>query len=328
MFLSTISTMLIRTKSDYLDNNILIVNHNEFIIDQQQLLHDDEVRIHSGLWVAQSFKPSMTPLAKIQIKIKKFVIIDDPLEISIRKNLSGNELSFTRIPSNQIPYHTFWIEIDIPDIEVNIGDTYYIVVRTNSPAGKSYCWLDKHDDNDDPYNNGKQWISYNNGFDWESAEDEDNFIDSTFITYSYIYKTDLYCTGFLNWTNITPAATINGFFTVENQGSPLSYLNWKITNWPSWGIWSFNPSEGFNLRPEDGIINVQITVRAPNITNNRYNGKITIENLDNPDDYCVVDAFLATPVNRDSIELIIYRDITYLKNIFKYFRTINLFFYN
>lgn len=276
-------------------NNGNILSNVEYVLDQKQLLHDGDSKIHRSIWMAQSFKPSMTPLTKVLLKIEKPVVIEYPLELSIRRYLNGSELTYMQIPSSQIPYYIHWVEFDFADIEVEIGETYYMVIRTNSPSGKSYRWLDNYNQTGDSYENGKQWISFHGGYDWSPTEYENSFIDSTFQTYSYISDPDLYCSGLMNWTDIEPASTVTGSFTVENIGSPLSYINWEITHWPTWGVWTFTPSGESKLRPEDGITTVHLSVVSPNVTNNKYTGKIIITNMDDSSDFCTIDVSLATP---------------------------------
>jgi hypothetical protein len=102
----------------------------------------------------------------------------------------------------------------------------------------------------------------------------------------------------MNWTDIEPASTITGSFTVENIGSPLSYIDWEITHWPIWGVWTFTPSGESKLKPEDGITTVHLSVVSPNVTNNKYTGKIIITNMDDSSDFCTIDVSLATPKNQ------------------------------
>ena len=298
MLFTIVSTASISIKSGHIEiNKESTLTNVEYVLDQKQFLNDGHSNIHRNIWMAQSFKPSMTPLTKVLLKIDKPVVIDEPLLFSIRKNLTGSELTYIPITSDEIPYYINWVEFDFPDIEVEVGETYYIIVRTNSPSSKSYRWLYKNNETEmgDPYENGKQWISFTSGHDWEPTEYQTSFIDSTFQTYSYISKPDLNCSGFINWTDIEPASTVTGNFIVENIGTPLSHIDWEITNWPVWGVWTFTPSSGIALKPEDGIRNVQISFVSPNVTNSKYSGKITITNKDNSSDFCTIDVSLATP---------------------------------
>jgi len=271
-------------------------NNLEYILDQKQLLWDRYNNIHSSNWIAQSFKPSISPLTKIVLKLQKPVVITEPLELSIRKNLNGTELIYLPIPAEDIPYFNYWVEIDIPDIEVDIDETYYILLRTDSPSGKSYRWYYKYNQTGDPYFSGKLMASYDFGSEWELVENEGQFADTAFQTYSYISKPDLNCNGFLNWTDIQPGSIVNGSFSLSNVGTPLSHLNWEISNWPSWGEWSFSPFQGNDLLPEEGIQTIQISVRAPNSQiPEEYTGEILIINKDNDSDYSIIDSVLITP---------------------------------
>lgn len=107
---------------------------------------------------------------------------------------------------------------------------------------------------------------------------------------------DLYCSGQLSWSNVLPGDTVTGSFTVQNVGTPGSQLNWAITAWPSWGTWSFNPSSGTGLTPEEGPVTVQVTVVAPNQPGQQYSGQVTIVNQQNSSDSCTISASLSTRV--------------------------------
>jgi len=301
MMLILPSIMVVST-GNYEGTESLSVNV-EYILDQKQENHGHESNIHSNIWIAQSFKPSMTPLTKIEIKINKRLVIEDFLSMSIRKDLTGRDIAYSFIPSNQIPFYKNWIEFDLPDIEVEIDETYYIIVHTASSSGESYRWLDQYNLDDDYYERGKQWQSNDYGDTWTPSESERKFTDSTFRTYSYISTPDLECTGFFNWSDVKPGESVMGTFIVENIGTPLSYVNWTIVQWPSWGVWTFNPSTGNSLKPEDGSIPVQVSVEAPHSSiPDEYLGEIQIVNDDNDDDYCIISASLITPNKKDSID--------------------------
>jgi hypothetical protein len=107
---------------------------------------------------------------------------------------------------------------------------------------------------------------------------------------------DLSCDGSLNWTNVTPDNTVNGDFMVSNSGEAGSYLDWQITEWPTWGTWTFTPHYGNNLSPEDGPVTVTASVIAPNIENQLFTGHIKIINIDNSSDYETIPVSLHTAV--------------------------------
>jgi len=113
---------------------------------------------------------------------------------------------------------------------------------------------------------------------------------------------DLDAQGELIWNKVKPGSTNTGIIYVKNIGEIDIYgqnnLNWRITEYPSWGTWTFTPSSGTNLKPEDGPVNVQVSVIAPNQRGKIFEGKIKIENTDNPDDYAYIDIILRTPKNK------------------------------
>jgi hypothetical protein len=295
------------------------------ILDQKQELHNREKSIRRNILIAQEFKPSKTPLTKVCLKFRKTLVIQEPLIVSIRKELDQSDLTFASILGSQIPFNTFWVEFDFADIEVDVEETYYIVVR--STASQSFWWqiIANNTDQGDPYERGKLWQSNNNGIIWEFLDDVTYFFDCTFKTYTYDSKPDLQCTGTLSWINVTPNDEVTGLLTVENIGTPLSYLNWEIYSWPSWGIWTFSTKEGVDLKPEDGPLTIQITIDTPNITNSDYSGRLKIINTDDEDDFCIIYCTLSTSKLKQKILINLQLD-TFYKNIFQLFKKLNMYF--
>jgi hypothetical protein len=103
------------------------------------------------------------------------------------------------------------------------------------------------------------------------------------------------CNGTLQFTNITPGATLTGCFTVENAGVANSSLNWQITSNPDWGTWTFSPSSGTALTPEQGPKTINVSVVAPSRKNKDYSGYIKVANTENPDDCYIIQISLTTP---------------------------------
>ena len=133
---------------------------------------------------------------------------------------------------------------------------------------------------------------------------------------------DLYCEGNLKWTNVPCNGTANGYFFVKNIGGDISFLNWEIESYPSWGIWSFDPEYGENLNPNDIKTTVLVSVIAPDIKNNKFEGTIKIVNQDDPDDFDIISVYLKTPRNLFSNLPI----VAFLKNQKYFFPILRLFY--
>jgi hypothetical protein len=117
---------------------------------------------------------------------------------------------------------------------------------------------------------------------------------------------NLDCDGDLTWTGVPGGSTVTDTFNVSNIGDPLSELDWDITEWPTWGSWSFNPSSGNALKPEDGPVSVQVTVVTPQgipriilpPRDTTFTGQVKVINLDDPSDFCIIDVSLTVPKNK------------------------------
>ncbi len=112
------------------------------------------------------------------------------------------------------------------------------------------------------------------------------------------YTSDLDTTGSLNWNNIKIGSIATGTIQIVNIGDEGSNLNWEVTEYPNWGTWTFNPSNGTNLKPEDGPVEVEVEVEAPDEKNKEFSGEIKIINSYNPGDYEIIIVSLSTPKNK------------------------------
>jgi len=109
---------------------------------------------------------------------------------------------------------------------------------------------------------------------------------------------DLDCEGNLNWKDVKSKVTIEGSFKVKNIGKSESLLDWKISSFPDWGNWTFNPESGKNLTPEDGDITVFVSVIAPKEKSKTFEGYIVVENQNNSQDFDVIPVYLTTYRNK------------------------------
>jgi len=109
---------------------------------------------------------------------------------------------------------------------------------------------------------------------------------------------DLDCSGSLSWTGIKPGATVIGTFQVGNIGQSHSLLNWTVTNYPNWGTWTFNPSNGTGLAAESWVT-ITATCVAPTQKDTLFTGAIQVTNMDNSTDNSTISVSMSTPTNLD-----------------------------
>ena len=110
---------------------------------------------------------------------------------------------------------------------------------------------------------------------------------------------DLECDGSLTWSEVEPGSTVTEEFSVGNIGDDGSTLNWEVTEWPEWGIWTFTPTSG--TLGSDDWETVQVSVVAPDESNTEFNGTVKVINTDNPDDFCEIAVYLETPLNNQQM---------------------------
>ena len=69
-----------------------------------------------------------------------------PLTVSVRKDLSGSDLTSATLNQNIIrPFSSQFYEFDFPDIEVIPNETYYLVIKVSYAVGKDdyyNLWVD------------------------------------------------------------------------------------------------------------------------------------------------------------------------------------------
>jgi hypothetical protein len=110
----------------------------------------------------------------------------------------------------------------------------------------------------------------------------------------YTIPADLHCGGMLIWENVTTGSLLQGSFKLENIGGSGTLLDWSIVKKPSWGIWVFNPTSGYDLQSGNPVT-VNVSVIAPEEKNEVFSGKIRIQNKDDSEDYCTIEVKLSTP---------------------------------
>jgi hypothetical protein len=153
-------------------NNTVVSMCSDHIPDQRQT----ELRggIFLGMWVAQSFVPSLNSLSKVELGICSWGSGDPPpVHLYIRDNLSGDNLAEISRSIPPLGYSkTAWSKFDFQDLEVIPGNTYYIVCEKIDP-GWGYSW--KGSGSDDSYPSGSFFVS-NDGNSWHTELNDGSFV--------------------------------------------------------------------------------------------------------------------------------------------------------
>jgi hypothetical protein len=158
---------------EYNKKIIFTNNENDDMLDQNQSDFSgwSWVVLNQGSMLAQSFKPSLNVLTRIEILLIK---IGSPYEvtISIRDNLSGADLTSISVLENEIPrIEPKWIEFDFQDIYVEPEQTYYIVWYPIGIDSTNYFGWSYGDYN--PYDRGDAYHYFPTN-DWEINEGNPN----------------------------------------------------------------------------------------------------------------------------------------------------------
>jgi hypothetical protein len=123
-----------------------------------------------------------------------------------------------------------------------------------------------------------------------------NFLEGIIVDIiNYNEDSDLHGEGVLYWPDVKPGTTVEGSFVIENVGAPGSEIDWEIIVWPGWGDWTFDPSSGENLTPENSPLTINVSVEVPNRINRYYNGYVKVVDIDNNGNSCLIHISLITP---------------------------------
>jgi hypothetical protein len=161
---------------------LIVINHPvlglDDELDQYQKLWNGGIGVGSPDMLAQSFIPTDNLLTRVELNIYKAQETEYNISVSIRNNLSGPDLTFKSLPSIEISTTGQWVEFDFPDLQVEINETYYIVLVPEGP-GMVYVWRGFDNTNFDNYVSGEAWLL--TGGEWSN----DGFLinDWTFKTY-------------------------------------------------------------------------------------------------------------------------------------------------
>ncbi len=174
-----------------LDYNVLDYT-DHFILDQHQDVFNPKggtVVEYNLQKIAQSFKPSITSLAKVDLAIDSSTELNSPVFVSIRTELDGAILTSITVPASEIPTDMEWYAFDFPDISVIPENTYYIQIEEEaSENGYGYGLGLKMGEGFDFYSRGIQygyWDHGTEGWYWENNDIYEYYWDLAFRTYGF-----------------------------------------------------------------------------------------------------------------------------------------------
>lgn len=117
--------------------------------------------------IAQSFMPSKSILTRAEIFIRKNATTTYPMSVSIREELTSDDLIVMDINSSIVPIENHdWIEIDFDDIAVTVNKTYYLVAITENVTDNLYLWGLNNLSESYPY--GCMFYSIDEGGTWSN----------------------------------------------------------------------------------------------------------------------------------------------------------------
>lgn len=177
----------------------IVDNHSaeNLMIDQKQEQYDYDIPFFGDRWLAQSFRPTLPNLSKVELLIGRESVQDEDtyclnvngVFVSIRSDLRGPDLTQVFVPRNEIPEQVSWVEFDFPDIDIEFSSAkgYFILIRAIDIIESDFinryilgCGIGN------PYLNGSAWFSENEGRSWI----EEPSLDFCFRTYGFISTSD------------------------------------------------------------------------------------------------------------------------------------------
>ena len=132
--------------------------------------------------VAQSFIPSKEIITRLELYIGKNSTATQPLNVSIRAELTDEDLTVISIDPSIVPTETYdWVEIDFDDVVISPGETYYIVTLTENITDNYYAWGANNISESYPY--GCAWFSVDEGGNWTNESNSESIKNSESFSY-------------------------------------------------------------------------------------------------------------------------------------------------
>jgi len=186
-------------RSPFNNNPVVLLDD----LDQSQEKSDNFYKVYGDRWFAQSFIPDSdkSKLTKVEILINKHTksktlgiktlstrknlferlknrirVLGNKLGsiiLEIRETLDGRPITDRTLQPDEIPKNGNgeWIVFDVPDTDLWINHTYYIVVHaTGGDENNYYRWYFA---GNDPYGRGMAYSSYDNATTWNNEPNND-----------------------------------------------------------------------------------------------------------------------------------------------------------
>ena len=266
--------------------------------------------------VSEAFNAFTSTGDDTMVAVSFFTAADDvDYEVIVYDDFTGgqleNEITSESGTIEYLGYHT----IDLPSgVTLTEGEDFFIYVSLSSGGhpidrtsdvpvllGGSSRTIVNSDANPEEsyYLDGSTWKDlYDYSFSDPDWDESANFCIKALIGEYEEKFPDLECEGELIITNAKPGGIVRGSFMVENVGDSYSMLDWDIASTPEWGDFLIDPDGGDNLKPEDGKIEVKVTITAPE-EKGKFTGEIRVENRNDPDnDYEIIEVLVNTPRNK------------------------------
>ena len=162
------------------------------------------------------------------------------------------------------------------EVPVLLGATMTgTIVESSARPGESYyrssqgSWLDLYD-----------------------VDDSANFCMKALVP----KPSDLSVDGSIQFSDVQPGSEITCSVTIENDGESFSKLYWDVSEFPDWGTWNIETSDGAEgILPENGPVTIDLTLIVPDEQEQTFSGQITFSNVYDDSDVAVVDVSVATP---------------------------------
>ena len=165
------------------NNYALNIPNNE--VDQEQTTNDAASCLLGSLLFAQSFKPSLNTVTRVELLLNKIGNLYSNSILSIRESLTGDDLTSAAVNSVDINDDFEWVEFNFPDINVTPGESYYIVLQPDpeSDGGEGSNFMSWSFAVENPYPKGNPYVKYSDS--WVEGIPGHSSADYTFKTYGY-----------------------------------------------------------------------------------------------------------------------------------------------